>query len=199
MQWDQRSSPLLSETLVKEEMALPSTCPPANQSERSCGFKAPLHENQLMELSHKNFSPETMKKVRWAVKMYHEWRAHCHGLGLERIPCDLDDRATITAGSLHHALCRFIMEIKKVDGEEFPGKTLYDILVCIQFHLECFGFAFRILNDEAFHDIKFTLNNSMKAQVASKIGLSMKQAQVLSVTNEDYLWSLGYLGTLTPD
>ena len=86
-QWDQRSSPLLSEALVKEEMALGSTCP----AEPSCTFKEPLHEDQLIELSHKNFSPETMKKVKWAVKMYRKWRVYHHGLGLESIPCDLDD------------------------------------------------------------------------------------------------------------
>ena len=146
-QWDQQSSPLLSEALVKEEKALASMCP----ADTSHDFKEPLHEDKLIELSHKNFAPETMKKVRWAVKMYHEWRVHHHGLGLESIPCDLDDRATITAGSLHHALCRFITEIKKVNSDEFPGKTLYDILVCIQFHLECYGFGFKILNDIPWH------------------------------------------------
>ena len=186
-QWDQQSSPLLSEALVKEEMALGLTCP----AEQSCPFQEPLREDQLIELSHKNFLPETMKKERWAVKMCHEWRVHRHGLGLESIPCDLDDRATITAGSLHHSLCRFITEIKKVNGDEFLGKTLYDILVCIQFHLECYGFCFKLLNDEAFHDIKFTLDNTMKAHVAAGIGITVKQAQVLSVTDEDYLWSLG--------
>ena len=140
-----------------------------------------------------------MKKVRWAVKMYCEWRFHHHGLWLESIPCDLDDQATITAGPLCHALCRFITEIKEVNGDEFSGKTLYDILVCIQFHLKCYGFGFKIPNDEAFRDIKFTLDNNMKACVASGIGISMKQAQFLSVTDEDYLWSLRYLGNSTPD
>ena len=44
MQWDQRSSPLLSEALVKEEMALASTCP----AEMSHNFKEPLYEDQLI-------------------------------------------------------------------------------------------------------------------------------------------------------
>ena len=91
------------------------------------------------------------------------------------------------------------MEVKKVNGDKFLGKTLYDILVCIQFHLECYGFCFKLLNDEAFRDIKFTLDNTMKARVASGIGITMKQAQVLSVTDKDYLWSLRYLGNSTPD
>ena len=196
-QWQDREAPLLSEVQAKEEPIIASTCLLATETVWS--FKPPLPEQDLVELIHKNFSAETMKKVQWAVKMYCEWRVHHHSMGLEHIPCDLDDRATISATSLHHALCRFIMEVKKVNGDDFPGKTLYNILVCMQFHLECLGFAFQIINDVAFRDIKFTLDNTMKARVASGIGISVRQAQVLLATDEDYLWSLGYLGSSYPD
>ena len=36
-------------------------------------FKTPLEDEKLQELSHKNFSLDTMKKVKWALKMYCEW------------------------------------------------------------------------------------------------------------------------------
>ena len=39
----------------------------------------------------------------------------------------------------------------------------------------------------------------MKAGVASGIGIIVKQAEVLSSTDEDYLWSSGYLGTSNPE
>ena len=74
--------------------------------------------------------------------MYHEWRGHWNAIGLEYIGCDLEDRATVTGQSLTFALCRFITEVKKIDGTDFPGKTLYHIIVCMQFHLECLSFAF---------------------------------------------------------
>ena len=75
--------------------------------------------------------------------------------------------------SIAFALCRFITEVKKVDEPDFPGKTLYDI-VCVQFHLECFGFAFKLINDKAFIDLKYTLYNTMKLRVMAGIGLSLK-------------------------
>ena len=131
--------------------------------------------------------------------MYREWHANRHSLGLEYIVCDLEDKATITAESLKFALCRFITEVKKVNGEEFPGKMLYHILICVQFHLECLGFAFKIINDPAFKDLKFTLDNTMKACVCDGIGLTMRQANILTATDEDLLWSLGLLGTSHPD
>ena len=39
----------------------------------------------------------------------------------------------------------------------------------------------------------------MKARVASRIGLSVKQTQMVSMMDEDYLWSLGYLDTSNLD
>ena len=158
-------------------------------------FKEPLPEEELAHLSHKNFSDETLKQVHWVRKMYCEWRSYRNSQGLAFISCDLEDKAIITAESLKFALCRFITEVKKIDGHEFPGKTLYHLVVCIQFHLECLRFAFKIINDLAFKDLKVTLDNTMKARVSQGIGLSVKQAQVIMATMRILLWSLGFLGT----
>ena len=150
-------------------------------------FKAPFGEEALIELTHKNFSDETMRKIRWVRKMYREWRAYRHSLGLEYIACDLENSSTISTESLKFALCCFITEVKKVDGSEFPGKTLYDIIVCTQFYLECLGIGFKLINDEAFCDLKFTLDNTMKAHATQGIGMSVRKVQVLSATDVDLL------------
>ena len=204
-QWEER--PILSQVLdVSEESPIlsqvldvsepPATCPVGDCARP---FNEPLSKEVLSELSHKNFAPETLKKVRWVCKMYREWRAHRHGMGLEFISCDLEDRSTISASSLSFALCRFITEVKKIHGSNFPGKTLYEILVCVQFHLECLGFAFHLISDtQPFRDLKYTLDNTIKQRVADGIGVTLKQAEVLSATDEDYLWSLGFLGTSNP-
>ena len=41
------------------------------------------------------------------------------------------DKASVQA-----ALCAFITEVKKMDGADFPPRTLYEILVCLQMGLE---------------------------------------------------------------
>ena len=93
-QWHDRQTPLLSDVTVKEEKAVASTCP--GQVEYSRPFHEPLSEESLVELSHKNFAAETLKKVRWVQKMYREWCLHRHSMGLEFIPCDLEDCSTIS-------------------------------------------------------------------------------------------------------
>ena len=96
-------------------------------------------------------------------------------------------------------MSQFITEVKKVDGSEYPGKTLYDIVICVQFHLETLGFAWKLLNEEGFKDVRFTLDNVMKIRTSQGIGISVKKAQVLSAREEDYLWSMGFLGTYNPE
>ena len=46
------------------------------------GFHQPLKDKELEDLSHKNFAPDTMKKVKWAVDMFRNWRNYCHSNGL---------------------------------------------------------------------------------------------------------------------
>ena len=90
------------------------------------------------------------------------------------------------------------MEVKKLNSDEFPGKMLYHLIVCVQFHLECLGFSFKLINEPAFKDLKFTLDNTMKSHMSQGIGISVKQAEVLTATDEDLLWSLGFLRTSHP-
>ena len=53
--------------------------------------------------------------------MYREWQGY-HNLqeSLEDI-CDLDALSMITKESLVFGLCRFLTEVKKLDGGEFSG------------------------------------------------------------------------------
>ena len=162
-------------------------------------FNTPLKEEKLDELTHKNFSKETMKKVKWVLKMYREWRNYRQVNGFEQIGCDLDNKDTISRDGLIFALTRFITEVKKVDGSDFPGKTLYEIVVCIQFHLETLGFGWKLINEEGFKDVKFTLDNVMKMRTNDGIGLTVKKAQPLTQMDEEYLWSTGFLGCHNPD
>ena len=83
-----------------------------------------------------------MKNVNWVVKMFKEWRKSRNNRpGVKQVECDLDNKATITVQSIVFALTRFIMEIKKLDGNEYPSKTMYEIVICFQFYLETLGFG----------------------------------------------------------
>ena len=163
-------------------------------------FNLPLKTEDLQEMSNKKFSDETMKKVNWVIKMYRDWHNYRHSLpNLQKIECDLDDKDTISKDSLIFALSHFLTEVKKFDGSEFPSRTLYDILICVQFHLECLGFGWKLLNDETFKEVKYTLDNLMKLRTSQGVGKSVRKAQILSFSDEDFLWNMGLLRVNDPD
>ena len=87
--------------------------------------------------------------------------------------CDLDDMSTINEESLTFGLCQFITEVKKMDGSDFPSNTLYDIIICVQFHFETLSYSWKLLNEEKFNDITFTLDNTMKKHTSDGIGVSV--------------------------
>ena len=108
--------------------------------------------------------------------MYREWREHRNTLpNLQTITCDIDEKETLSKDSVSYAVRRFITEVKKLDGNEYPGRTLYDIVICLQFHFELLGFAWKLLNNDDFKEICFTLDNLMKLRTSQGIGISVKK------------------------
>ena len=162
-------------------------------------YSEPLEESALVMLTRKTFAAETMKKINWVVKMFSEWRLYRNEFSItEQIECDLEDVDNISRETLSFAMTRFLTEVRRVDGKHFPGRTLYDIVVCIQMYLETFGFTWKLIDDIEFRDLKYTLDNMMKNLTASGVGVSVKQASVLSFSDEDFLWNNGYLGVSNP-
>ena len=72
--------------------------------------------------------------------------------------------------SFSEDVCHFITEVKKMDGSNFPGGTMYDIMICLQFWLESEGYNWRLVSDEEFVNVKFTLDNIMKDRAARGVG-----------------------------
>lgn len=111
---------------------------------------------------------------------------------------DIGNISQISKGNLAFSLCAFISEVKKLDWGKYPGATLYQIIICLQFYLQKHGINWKLLDDPNFVHLQFTLDNIMKAR--AKQGLGQKRsAQVISVTDEEKMWSEGVLGESNPD
>ena len=95
--------------------------------------------SDLKSLGQKNFSDETNKKIHWVTKMYRDWR-NCQS-HLERIPCELDDISSVNEESIMFAMIHFLTEVKELHGTNFPPRSLYDIVICVQLHLKSLGFS----------------------------------------------------------
>ncbi len=167
-------------------------------------FKPPTSEEELDALSVKSFA-KTDKKIMWAINMFKEWCMHCLRVG----PFDtthgtlqwvnVEDPGNLLKPHLCTALCCFINKTRRQDGAEFLGKTLYEILMCIQFYLEKKGLFWKVVDDPEFVKLKFTLDNVMKKRCATRVGNEVKASTRLSYSDEDKMWASGVLGEDSPD
>ena len=130
--------------------------------------------------------------------MFYDWR-HCRNdvCYTDPIFADLYDLSTINPSDLCSAMCKFISEVKKFDGQDFPPKTLCDLVICVQLFLESQGLHFKFLDDPNFNDQKYTLDNLMKICTAASLGRNVHQDKVLEFEDEEMLWNRGFLGTDT--
>ena len=96
---------------------------------------------------------------------------------------------------LDEVLRKFVSEVRKEGQKEYPGKTSYEMICWIQayFRIECKrnitlvdkkGCSFRNLNS--------ALNFQMKQRANAGVCVDVKQAKVISESDENYLCEHGY-------
>ena len=104
----------------------------------------------------------------------------------------------MTKEELNYTISRFLCEVKKADGEDYPGSTLYELVIMLQLHLKQHDRNFRLLDEQKFVQLQNTLDNLMKARAAEGIGTHKRQAKVITETEEEILWDMGLLGVDDP-
>lgn len=105
----------------------------------------------------------------------------------------------MTKDELAYSLSRFIVEVKKKDGKDFPGETLFEMVMAVQKYLNLQGSHLKFLDDESFITLKNTLDTIMKQRTAAGLGIKRRQAEIITVEEEELMWEMGVLGTDNPE
>ena len=144
----------------------------------------------------------TESKIRWVVRLFESWRKDRNARamkGVSTVRPILYPLLEMDKDLLNYSLSRFICEVVKANGQDFPGHTLYEMIISIQLYFEQNGFLYKFLCDEEFVQIKNTLDSVMQARAKSGIGIRKKQAEIVSQEEEDIMWDKGVLGSSSPD
>ena len=169
-------------------------------TKRKFNFSTSARIEQLKQIQLKK---KTEAKVKWAVSAYNDWRNNRlynfqYDVGIYY--ADLNNLETLEKNNLQHALCHFLPEVTKVKGDGmYPGSTLYQMVVAIQKYLNINKINWKLIDDVEFSDLKIVLDNLMKERTALNVGVTKKQAQVISYKDEQNLWESGVLGEDAPD
>ena len=171
-----------------------------NVKKRVREFKAPTDDQEIGVLQKKRFAPESQKKMKWAVNMYSEWRRNRLANGMcpqQLIDCNLDLLGSFHQSQLSFALSRFIVEVRRLDGKEYPPNTLREIIVCIQMFLHENGIMWKLIDGDNFVGLRNVLDNTMKER--HSLGYGVRQsAEVISLAHEDKLFESGVIGLDSP-
>ena len=162
-------------------------------------YNEPVLQSKIDELSVKCFASNTDRKVHWCVKIYYQWCVQRNEISrMDKTVMDLDEVGSLTPANIVFALSRFICEIRKLDNSEFPPKTIYDIVIMIQFHLEKLGLNYKLLDGKEFISLRQVVDNVMKECSKQGLGREIKKAKVLDKQSIDQLWKSGVLGNSNP-
>ncbi|CAC5409552.1 unnamed protein product [Mytilus coruscus] len=118
---------------------------------------------------------DTKKKMRWAINVFRKWELAKRD---ENISCIQPDLEEMTKDELCYSLSRFICEVIKENGEDYPGQTLYEILITIQMHFEQLGKCYKFVNDERFLQVKNTLDYTMKQRAYAGLGDTQEKSRI---------------------
>ena len=161
-----------------------------------------MTSQKIRDLKQVKLKQRTMSKVNWAVKAYCDWREVRLSNAYHEVifKANLNDLSNLEEESLCGSLCHFIPEVTKSKGEGmYPAKTLYQMVVVIQKHLNVNRIGWKFLDDSQFEDVKIVLDNVMKERTLLNIGNVKKQADLITYDQENYLWKEGILGEQNPD
>ena len=141
----------------------------------------------------------TQAKARWAYTQFQQWlewrNKDAAKEGLSFINVALNE---MTKDEMNYALSRFICEVRKVDGSEYPGATTYEMVTSLQKYLEMNRIYYKLLTDEHFKELQLTLDVEMKRKAQEGINQSKKQARPVTHDEDEKLWTLGTLGSENP-
>ena len=137
-------------------------------------FKS-VSDEKLQELKEHKLKKCTYAKKMWGVRTYKEWRMErlkeCYDIRIWQ--ADLDNVEGISVDCFLFAMCKFLAEVtKQKDGSDYPGHTLYHLVISIQKFLN--GKPWKLVEGVEFVELKHVLDNLMKDRAERNIGTVVK-------------------------
>ena len=91
-----------------------------------------------------------------------------------------------------YALKRFIVEVHKQNGEEYPAETLYELVICLQMFLNSKG-----KND--YVEVHNCLDNRMKELSCNGFVQKCQKADIVTLDDKSMMWEKKVLGSSNPN
>ena len=149
-------------------------------------------------------APKSTKyKEKWAANLFENWRQQRN----ERVG---NTGGIIAVNILHNSLevmsdeelncwlALFVCEVRKANGSKYLPNTLHGMVALIQHYLKGKKRIVRLFNDDKFSFLRDALDAMMKESGSDGLELTKKQGEIITLDEEEQLWSKGVLGDSSP-
>ena len=163
-----------------------------------------VNDEELLVRNSERIPTNTKKTTTWCLSVWDDWATQRNSL-----PENPGDQFCIAPlAEILHTICdyelcfwlsKFVYEVRKKGGEEYPPNTIYHLCVGIQKHLRNTGLPglelFKSPNFKLFND---ALDSEMKRLTRKGIGITKKQAEPIVPQEKEEMWTKGVLGDKDP-
>ena len=158
-------------------------------------FAKPKTEGEIQEARLKGVPKKTLDDTRYCMSVWDAWCNYRQKTCGDNIPPLIEQQSS----QQQHWLTRFVLEVRKQDGSEYPPDSLHHLCCGIMRFLRWNGFpGIDIFKGSDFADFRATLDAEMKRLQSLGLGSKKKQAETLKELEEETLWKKGLLGDSTP-
>ena len=148
-----------------------------------------LRDEDLIEFVEENKVKNTIKKT---CSDMNAWKRWCESIG------ELRNMEDIPTAELSSLLGHFAMKVRKQNGEEYEPNSITVFFRSFDRYLKDKGQTRSIMLDREFEGSRRVLEAKRKDLRKQGIGTKQKAAEVLSVDEEEKLWSTKQLGDHSP-
>ena len=186
---------------LPEHLGLATLCPELPRihgygTRSSSRFGPLVTESQVTALQKAAVPMNTKKNTNWACKVWSEWAAN------RKLECPTawpPHLMIIKPCELNLWLSRFVLEVRRQDGQPYPPNTLHQLCCGILRQVREIKPELDIFKDPEFVSFRKTLDAEMKRLKASAgVRLVPKQAEPITEAEEEMLWEKGLLGSHSP-
>ena len=163
---------------------------------------APIISDREVQVMRERAKPaNTRNSTDWATTVWIEWTEYRRSVAEEDIceselPSPLINQLTKT--ELNYWLSHFILEARRCNGDMYPPNTLYQICCGLQRAIRETNPSWNLFTDPEFRECRDSLDAQMKDAKAKGLGNKRRQAEPITVEEEDLMWASGVLGTHNP-
>ena len=157
-------------------------------------FAPPKSEEEIRLARAARIPEKTRQDTKYCVNIWEAWKSERQNKSNQTIP----PLAQMNNAELNTWLSSFALEVRKQNSLEYPPNSLHHISAGLQRHIREEGRQINLLSGTEFAPFQATLDGEMKRLQSLGIGTHRRQAEVITVEEEDLLWEKGQLGDANP-